>query len=134
MRGRPTLSREQAIEFGLSSRGYAIVGHCVGWHLVPPSRLPEAAGKMGSFALVLVVAANPVKSLSSLVATLWNQVEVLIGEVDHVNAARISGVSVVDVSFAVLGEDTQALALREPRILDDVVVECFAGCDLFSLE
>src|SRR6059036_3430957 len=43
---------------------------------------------------VLVMAANPGKALVILVAALRDQVEVVVGDVDHVDAARVGRVRV----------------------------------------
>src|SRR5438105_2349770 len=50
----------------------------------------------------------------SLVASLWDQVHVVIGDVQHIESARVRGVAVIDL-VAIFDEHTDTRRLRHCR-------------------
>src|SRR5438034_1864677 len=73
--------------------------------------------------LVFVVPAHPELASAVLVASLWDEVEVVVGRVQQVDPARVRRVRVEDVPALVPEEDAHPLALRPARAQAAVVVD-----------
>src|SRR5213078_554806 len=87
----------------------------------PRSRL-AARSKIVSTS-VLVMAAHPEGAATVFVAALRDKVEVVVGGVDVVDAARIGRVGVEHVPVLVLREDAGSLTVRDSRRKRPVVVD-----------
>jgi hypothetical protein len=83
---------------------------------------------------VLVVTANPLaQSTWSFATSLRRQVDVVVGEVEHVQSARVGGVGVID-GVALVQKDTDARRLGPPYLIHLVVVFGFARLYLLGRE
>ena len=58
-------------------------------------------------AFVFVATAHPKRSAVPLIASFRNDVEIVVGRVHQVDAARVGGIRVEDLPRSVFGEDTQ---------------------------
>src|SRR5216684_3889302 len=96
-----------------------------GYPIRPPSLSP-----------VSVVVADPLlcERQAILVPSLRDDVEVLIGGVEHVDSARKRRVRVEDVAVQVFVEHAGAFAVGETRLLRSEVIDVRAACDFFRAE
>src|SRR5262249_23372295 len=83
---------------------------------------------------VLVVTTNPVRTTAMLVTPPGNEIEVLVVDVQHVDAARVRRVGMEHLPARVLIEDADAFPLRHFRILVPEVVEGLPCGYLFRRE
>src|SRR5436190_2433845 len=79
-----------------------------------PRRRLAARSKVASIS-VLVMAAHPERAATVFVAALRDEVEVVVGGVDEVDASRIGRVGVEHVAAVCLCEDAEAFTIRVPR-------------------
>src|SRR6476646_5581997 len=93
----------------------------------PPASVGRSCSDSGatpaSLAIVFVVPADPIRSATALVATLRDQIEIVIVKIQLIVAAVVARVGVEHLSALVLVEEAVTLAFSRFRFLPLVVVE-----------
>src|ERR1051326_5734496 len=78
--------------------------------------------------LILVAASNPVRASAIFISALWNHVEIVIVNIQHVVSTVVAGITVEDFVVLIFVKNTVAFAFRRLRILDLEIVEGLLFC------
>src|SRR5262249_37958354 len=72
---------------------------------------------------ILIVSADPFHREFEpvLIAALWSEIEVVVGAIEHIHAARVARISVEHLTTVILVEDADSNLLRQ-RIRHNLVI------------
>src|ERR1051326_1873490 len=79
---------------------------------------------------LLVAAATPGRASAVFISALWNHVEIVIVNIQHVVSTVVAGITVEDFVVLIFVKNTVAFAFRRLRILDLEIVEGLLFCKL----
>src|SRR5215471_9780225 len=95
-------------------------------------RMPAAPSAVKDIYSILIVSADPFhrEFEAVLVTALWSEIEIVVGAIEHIHAARVARISVEHLTTVILVEDADSNLLRQRIGRNLVIVIRLALSDL----